>query len=162
MHKIWVALNKEKSLASFRHWVTMWTIRTMIWLHPIPFKFSVPKCNYHRRTSLLKPVWRFVSLFQRNRKSTRHSHSGLKSKISERMLFQTMLHSPMLKICVALNKEKGSTSFKHRVTIKTMIWFFHIADFCIWLLVIPNNRDFTRSNRVYVESYWFYICGGLS
>ena len=56
MLKICVALIKEKCFASFRHRVTMmtiWTIRTMIWLHPIHCKISVPKYNCLRIT----PCW---------------------------------------------------------------------------------------------------------
>ena len=89
MLKIYVALNKEKGFASLRHRVTMRTIRTIIGLHPIPFKISVPKCIHHIRTPLLKSVYRFVSLFQRNRKKVPASeYLGLKSKISEKILFQ--------------------------------------------------------------------------
>ena len=62
MLKICVALNKEKGFASFRNPVAMWTIRAIIGLHPIPFKFFVPKCARHIKTPLLKPVYRFVSL----------------------------------------------------------------------------------------------------
>ena len=38
---------------------------------PYTFKISISKCNHHSRTPLLKPVCRFVSLLQSNRKSTR-------------------------------------------------------------------------------------------
>ena len=84
-------------------------------------------------------------------------HSGLKSKISEKMLFQPRYTSPMHKICFALNKEKGFASFRVQVTMRTiraMTWFFHIADYCTDLLVYPNNREFTWSNRVYGHFCW--------
>ena len=84
-------------------------------------------------------------------------HLGLKSKISEKMLFQPRYTSPMHKICFALNKEKGFASFRVQVTMRTiraMTWFFHIADYCTDLLVYPNNREFTWSNRVYGHFCW--------
>ena len=57
----------------------------------------------------------------------------------------------MLRICVALNKEKGFASFRHRVTVRTIrtIRYYHIAEYCIGLLAFPNNREFAQSNRVY-------------
>ena len=67
------------------------------------------------------------------------------------------MHNPMHKICVALNKEKGIASFRNPVTmrtIRTMKWFFHIADYCTDLLAYPNNREFTWSNRVYGHFCW--------
>ena len=92
-------------------------------------------------------------------------HSRLKSNISERMLFQLWNAHPMLKICVALNKEKGIASFRNPVpmrTIRTMIWYFHITDIWIDLLAFPNNREFTRSNRVYGHFCWNYFWELLS
>ena len=138
----------------------MRTIRTMIWLHPIPFKISIPKCNHQKQTPLSKPVCRFVRFFQRNRKVPASGHSGLKSKISEKMLFQLWNAHSMLKIYAALNKEKDVASFRHRVTIRTirtMRWYFYIAHYCISLLAYPNNREFTRSNRVYGHFCWNYF-----
>ena len=38
---------------------------------PIAIKISVLKCNHPKQVHLLKPVCRFVSLFQRSPKSTR-------------------------------------------------------------------------------------------
>ena len=154
MHKICVALNKEKDFASFRHQVTM---RTMIWLHPISFKISVPKCKHQKQTPLLKPVCQFERFFSKKRKVPVSGHSGLKSKISEKMLFQPRYTSPMHKICFALNKEKGFASFRVQVTMRTiraMTWFFHIADYCTDLLVYPNNKEFTWNNRVYGHFCW--------
>ena len=37
---------------------------------PIAFDIAVPKCNHPKQVHLLQPVCRFVSLFQKNRKST--------------------------------------------------------------------------------------------
>ena len=37
---------------------------------PIAIKISVLKCNHPKQVHLLKPVCQFVSLFQKNRKST--------------------------------------------------------------------------------------------
>ena len=162
MLKICAALIKEKGIASFRHRVPMWTIRTIIWLRPIPFKLSVPTCNYHRRTPLLKPVCGFVSLFQRNRKVPTTGHSGLKSKISEKILFQAWYAHSMHKICAALNKEKDIASFRNPLPIRTMTWYFHIDDYCIDLLAAPNNREFTRSNRVYGHFCWNHFWEILS
>ena len=132
----------------------------MIWLHPIPFKISIPKCNHQKQTPLSKPVCRFVRFFQRNRKVPASGHSGLKSKISEKMLFQLWNAHSMLKIYAALNKERDVASFRHRVTIRTirtMRWYFYIAHYCISLLAYPNNREFTRSNRVYGHFCWNYF-----
>ena len=157
MLKICTALNKEKDVTSFRHPVTMRTIRTMIWLHPIHCKISVPKYNCLRIT----PCWSLCAdlcdSFKEIGKVPTSGHLGLKSKISEKMLFQPRYTSPMHKICFALNKEKGFASFREQVTMRTiraMTWFFHIADYCTDLLVYPNNREFTWSNRVYGHFCW--------
>ena len=85
MIKNCTALNKERTLFSFMHRVT---IRTMIPLHPTPFKISAPKCNYHSRTPLLKPVCRFVRFFAKSQKVPFAWYLELKSKISEKMLFK--------------------------------------------------------------------------
>ena len=122
---------------------------------PKTFILLSPKYNQHSRTPLLKPVFRFVRFFWKSGKSTRHSHSGLKSKISEKLLFKPWYTSPMHKICSALNKEKDIASFRNLVpmrtirTIRTITWFFHIADYCAGLLAASNNREFTWNNRVY-------------
>ena len=92
MHKICTALNKEKSVAAFRNRVTMLTMRTMISLHPISFKISVPKCIHHSRTPLLKPLCRFVSLFQSNRKSTRLRAFGAKIENFRENAFPTVIY----------------------------------------------------------------------
>ena len=55
---------------------------------PIPFKISIPKCNHQKQTPLLKPVCQFERFFSKKRKVPVSGHSGLKSKISEKMLFQ--------------------------------------------------------------------------
>ena len=68
-----------------------------------------------------------------------------------------MLHRPMLKIWAALNKEKGFASFRNPVPIRTMIWYFHLADFCIGLLAFHYNREFARSNRVSGYFCWNYF-----
>ena len=88
-----------------------------------------------------------------------------KSKISEKMLSKPWYAHPMLKICVALNKEKNIASFRNPVTIRTiwtMNWYFRIADFCIGLLVFTNNRGFTQRNRVYGHFCWKYFWEILS
>ena len=41
---------------------------------PIAFDIAVPKCNQQKQVHLLKPVCRFVSLFQRNRKVSASVH----------------------------------------------------------------------------------------
>ena len=74
----------------------------------------------------------------------------------------------MLKNCVALIKEKDIASFRNTVTIRTirtirtMNWYFRIADFCIGLLVFNNNRGFTQKNRVYGHFCWKYFWEILS
>ena len=71
----------------------------------------------------------------------------------------------MLKNCVALNKEKAIASLRHQVTIRTirtMTWYFHIADFCTDWLGFPNNREFARRNRVYGHLCWNYFWKILS
>ena len=60
-------------------------------------------------------------------------------------------------ICVALNKERGVDFIQESSADEDdqddqddqddeMI--FSYADFCIGLLAVPNNREFTRRNRV--------------
>ena len=165
MLKICVALNKEKGFAAFRNRVTMLTMRTIISLRPLPFKISIPKYNHPRLT----PCWSLCAdlcdFFKEIRKVPVSGHSGLKSRISERMLFQTTLHSPMLKICAALNKENDIASFRNPVpmrTIRTMIWDFYIAYYCIGSLAYPNNREFAQSNRVSGHFCWNYFWEILS
>ena len=85
----------------------MRTIRTMIWLRPLPFKISVPKRRSPQRNTPVEACVPICKPFQKkSEKVPASGHSGLKSKISEKMLFQPRYTSPMHKICFALNKEK--------------------------------------------------------
>ena len=71
----------------------------------------------------------------------------------------------VLKICATLNKEKIIATLRWWVTmwtIRTMKWYFHIADYCISLLAFPNNREFAQSNRVYGHFCWNYFWEILS
>ena len=75
MLKIYVALNKEKGSASFRHPVTIRTIRTMVGLPPIPFKISVRKCNYHSRTPPVEACVPICAIL--SKKSEKYPHQGI-------------------------------------------------------------------------------------
>ena len=72
MHKICVALNKEKGDCLIQAPSADQDDQDDDLIAPIAIKISVLKCNCPKQVPLLKPVCRFVSLFRRNRKSMHH------------------------------------------------------------------------------------------
>ena len=75
MHKICVALNKEKGDCLIRAPSADQDDQDDQdddLIASIAIKISVLKCNHPKQVHLLKPVCRFVSIFQGNGKSTSH------------------------------------------------------------------------------------------
>ena len=72
MHKIWAALIKEKGVDFTQTSSDDEDDKDDDLIAPYTFQIIRPhKCTHQTQIPLLKPVCRFVSLFQRNRKSTR-------------------------------------------------------------------------------------------